>query len=60
MQNDSCDYDDQWLMAVSQKEGIVNATLTVNEQDVQFQLNSAADVNTICQKHVRNHQVFPI
>ena len=56
-QGDSCDYVDQWLMAG--KEGFVNATLTVNEQDVQFQLDSAADVNTICQKYVRKHQVFP-
>ena len=38
-------------MAVSHKEDSVNATLTVNEHDVKFQLDSAADVNIICQKH---------
>ena len=51
--------DDQWLMAGSHKEDSINATLTVNDHDVKFQLDSAADVNTICQKHVRKHQVSP-
>ncbi len=45
-------------MAVSHKEESVSATLTVNNNDVKFQLDSAADVNTICQKHVKKHQVF--
>ena len=58
-QDDNYDYDDQWLMAVNHKEESVNATLRVNEHDVKFQLDSAADVNTICQKHVRKHQVSP-
>ena len=49
-QDDNADYDDQWLMAVSHKEESINATLTVNEHDVKFQLDSAADVNTFCQK----------
>ena len=40
-------------------EESVNVTLRVNEHDVEFQLDSAADVNTICQKHVRKHQVSP-
>lgn len=53
------DYDDQWLMAVNHKEECINATLTINEHDVRFQLDSAADVNTISQKHVRKHQVSP-
>ncbi|KAL9961978.1 hypothetical protein ACROYT_G031027 [Oculina patagonica] len=57
-QGDNYDYDDQWLMAVSHKEESVTATLTVNEHDVKFQLDSAADVNTICQKHVKKHQLF--
>ncbi|KAL9970099.1 hypothetical protein ACROYT_G022422 [Oculina patagonica] len=57
-QGDNFDYDDQWLMAVSHNEESVSATLTVNEHDVKFQLDSAADVNTICQKHVKKHQVF--
>ncbi len=44
-------------MAVSHKEESVNATL-MNEHDVKFQLDSADDVNTICQKHVKKRQVF--
>ena len=43
-------YDDQWLMAVSHKEESINATLTVNDHPVRFQLDSAADVNTILVK----------
>ena len=54
-QDDNADYDHQWLMAVNHKEESINATLTVNERDVKFQLDSAADVNTICQRHVRKH-----
>ena len=46
-------------MAVNHKEESINASLTVNERDVSFQLDSAANVNTICQKHVRKHQVSP-
>ena len=57
--NSNKDYDDQWLMAVNHKEESINASLTINEHDVSFQLDSAANVNTICQKHVRKHQVSP-
>ena len=53
------DSDDQWLMAVSNGTDSVTATLTLNDIDVKFQLDTAADVNTICQKHVRQHQVSP-
>ena len=53
------DSDDQWLMAVNNGTDSVTATLTLNEIDVKFQLDTAADVNTICQKHVRQHQVSP-
>ena len=59
IQNGNEDFDDQWLMAANYKEESINASLTVNEHDVSFQLDSAANVNTICQKHVRNHQVSP-
>ena len=59
IQNGNEDFDDQWLMAANYKEESINASLTVNEHDVSFQLDSAADVNTICQKHVRKHQVSP-
>ena len=58
-QNGNEDFDDQWLMAVNYKEESTNASSTVNEHDVSFQLDSAANVNTICQKHVRKHQVSP-
>ena len=53
------DPDDQWLMAVSNGTDSVTATLTLNDIDVKFQLDTAADVNTICQRHVRQHQVSP-
>ena len=42
------DSDDQWLMAVSNGTDSVTATLTLNNIDVKFQLDSAAEVNTIC------------
>ena len=53
------DIDDKWLMAVKNDGNSIIATLTVNDLDVKFQLDSAADVNTICQKHVRKQQVSP-
>ena len=46
-------------MAVNNGTDSVTATLTLNDIDVKFQLDPAADVNTICQKHVRQHQVSP-
>ena len=46
-------------MAVNYKEECINASLTITEYDVSFQLDSAANVNTICQKHVKKHQVSP-
>ena len=58
-QNSNEDYDDQWLMAVNHNEESINASLNVNEHGVRFQLDSAANVNTICQKHVKKHQVSP-
>ena len=58
-QDGNDNYDDQWLMAVSHKKDSINATLAVNDHPVRFQLDSAADVNTICQKHVGKHQVSP-
>ena len=58
-QNGNEEFDHQWLMAVNYKEESVNASLTVNEYDVSFQLDSDFNLNTICQKHVRKHQVSP-
>ena len=33
--------------------------MRVNECDVTFQLDTAADVNTICQKYVKHSQAHP-
>ena len=58
-QNSNEDYADQWVMAVNHKEESINANLTVNEHDLSFQLDSAANVNTICQKpSVPNNSTF--
>ncbi|PFX13898.1 Retrovirus-related Pol polyprotein [Stylophora pistillata] len=51
------DHDDRWLMAVSHKEDSIIAILTLNDHDVRFQLDNTADVNTICQIHIRKYQV---
>ena len=48
-QNGNEDFDKQLLMAVNYKEESINASLTINEHEVSFQLDSAAKVNTICQ-----------
>ena len=53
------DIDDKWLMAVKNDGNSIIATFTVNDLDVKFQLDNTADVNTICQKHVRKQQVSP-
>jgi hypothetical protein len=37
----------------------VTALMNVNDCEVRFQLDSAADVNTICKKCVRKDQVRP-
>ena len=57
--NDGKDSDDQWLMAVNNGTDSVTATLTLNNIDVKFELDTAADVNTICRRHVGQHQVSP-
>ena len=41
------DIDDKWLITVKNNGNSIIATLTVNDLDEKFQLNSAADVNTI-------------
>ena len=46
-------------MAVNKGTDSVTATLTLNDIDVTFQIDTAADVNTIRQRHVRQHQVSP-
>lgn len=37
----------------------ITALMRVNDCDVRFQLDSAADVNTICAKYVKKTQVLP-
>ena len=50
----------QFLSAVtSHNVGRVTALIRINECDVRFQLDSAADVNTICAKFVKKHQLLP-
>ncbi|GFR96381.1 retrovirus-related Pol polyprotein from transposon 17.6 [Elysia marginata] len=52
-------FDDAWLAAVSSGSPRSTALLSVIGQEVRFQLDTAADVNTICQKYVRRDQVQP-
>ena len=51
--------EDQWLKAVRAGGKEVTAVMKVNDCDVRFQLDSAADVNTISQCHVRKEQCKP-
>nr|XP_022314409.1 uncharacterized protein K02A2.6-like [Crassostrea virginica] len=52
--------DYHWLSAInSGPKHEVSAIMKVNDIDVKFQLDSAADVNTICQKFVHRYQVQP-
>ncbi|VDH99725.1 Hypothetical predicted protein [Mytilus galloprovincialis] len=37
----------------------ISALMNVNDCDVRFQLDSAADVNTICKRYIRKEQVKP-
>ena len=54
------DKEPQFLSAVtSHNVGRVTALMRVNECDVRFQLDSAADVNTICATFVKKHQLLP-
>lgn len=52
------DEDDRWLAAVqSPGEEHVTALMKINGCDVRFQLDSAADVNTVCKQYVKQAQV---
>ncbi|KAK3701961.1 hypothetical protein RRG08_017851 [Elysia crispata] len=54
------DYEpDSWLNAVITGRPHATATLRINDRNVRFQLDTAADVNTICQKHVKKEQARP-
>ena len=49
------DMKPQFLSAVtSHNVGTVTILMRINECDVRFQLDSAADVNTICATFVKN------
>lgn len=47
---------DEWLLAVNAKKERMTALLTVNDNSVRFQVDTGADVNIICKKHVRREQ----
>ena len=52
------DEETKWLAAVSTgKDDRIYAKMKVNECTVQFQVDSGANVNTICQKYVKRSQV---
>ena len=52
--------DDAYLHSVTRKSDRgITALLKVNDCDVRFQLDTGADVNTICQQYVRKEQVKP-
>ena len=54
------DMEPQFLSAViSHDVERVTAPMRINECDVRFQLDSAADGNTICAKSVKKHQLLP-
>ncbi|GFR97651.1 transposon Ty3-I Gag-Pol polyprotein, partial [Elysia marginata] len=57
--DDDQSFDDAWLATVSSGWPRSTALLSVNGQEVRFQLDTAADVNTICHKYVRRDQVQP-
>lgn len=50
-------FDDMWLSAITTNKEKSTAVLKINDLPVRFQLDTAADVNTICQKYVRREQV---
>ena len=54
---DSDECDEQWLAVVEADHKRVTAVMQVNGCEVRFQLDSGADVNTICQKFVKKSQV---
>lgn len=58
--NDSdSDTDEFWLNAVRKpgNKKSVTALLSVNDCEIRFQLDSAADVNTICKRYVKKEQI---
>ena len=56
-ERDSDECDEQWLAVVGADHKRVTALMQVNGCEVRIQLDSGADVNTICQKFVKKSQV---
>ena len=54
---DSGECDEKWLAVVETGHKRVTTLMQVNGCEVRFQLDSGADVNTICQKFVKKSQV---
>ena len=58
--DESDDSDTNWLATVEvPNKTCATALMQVNDCDVRFQLDTGADVNTLCQKFVRPTQVEP-
>ena len=56
--NSDREEDEFWLSIVqAEKRSQVTATMTVNEKNVKFQVDTGAEINTINQKFVRKTQV---
>ena len=58
------DLDSEWLKSiqvhtVDKDKDNISALMSVNGCDIKFQLDSGADVNTICQRFVKKQQVTP-
>ena len=49
--------EDAWLNNISGKRSRAYAKLEINNIEISFQLDTGADVNTICQKYVKKEQV---
>ncbi|CAC5391513.1 unnamed protein product [Mytilus coruscus] len=47
------------IQAIGAESKNISALMNVNDCDVRFQLDSAADVNTICKRYIRKEQVKP-
>ena len=45
------------ISSISQKKHKITAQMYVNVCNVEFQIDSGADVNTLCQKYVKREQV---
>jgi hypothetical protein len=59
--DESNDSDTNWLATVEvpNKTRATSALMEINDCDVRFQLDTGADVNTLCQMFVRQTQVEP-